>query len=346
MQNKIEYKFDKKELYFILTGIPVVTLIVLLAYSGYYGNVISAEMGAGVFTSFSSTLFIWLGCRTIATFLWRKYPWHINPVKHILVEIPLIVAYTLGIGFLINEINTSLFDIPAHEQGVQVMDIVFTLVITFFILSIHEGWFFFTNWKTSMVNEEKLKKENMESQLETLKNQLNPHFLFNTLNTLSTLIEEDKKTAIEYVERTADFFRSILSLKEKDIIPLAEELELIENFYHLQQKRYGENLHLKIEMPGNLKSTFVAPLTFQMLTENAIKHNIISKDNPLHIEIYAQDDYLLVRNNLQKRNDANPSSGIGLPNIIKRYGFLTSKPIEINKENETFTVKIPILREA
>ncbi len=322
----------------------MVTLIVAIAYSGYYSEFFSAETGASIITSFSSTVLIWLGCRAIAQYLWKKYPWHLYPVKHILVEIPLVIGYTTVAAFIVYLINFWLFPSSVKEEiSIMSMDIVFTFVITFFILSLHEGWYFFTEWKTSLVNEEKLKKENMESQLETLKNQINPHFLFNTLNTLTTLIEEDKKSAIQYVEQTADFFRSILSLKDKEVISLKEEMLLIENFYLLQQKRYGTNLQLLLNIPDEFYDTFVAPLTFQMLTENAIKHNIISKENPLHIAIFVNGDYLVVQNNLQKRVDGNPSSGIGLANITKRYSFLTQRSIEISQDDGYFTVKIPIL---
>ena len=181
------------------------------------------------------------------------------------------------------------------------------------------------------------------SQYETLKSQINPHFLFNNLNTLANLIEENPKRAVEYVQQTADYYRSILSLRDKEVINLSEELELIRTFYELQSNRYGENLTMKIAIPDRYLDSLVAPLTLQMLIENAIKHNIISKDKPLTIDVTASDEYISVVNNIQKRDQEQPSNGFGLKNITDRYSFFTSKKVEVIENDSTFTVRIPIL---
>ena len=190
---------------------------------------------------------------------------------------------------------------------------------------------------------EKLEKENIKSQYETLKSQINPHFLFNNLNTLASLIEENPRLAVDYVQKTADYYRSILNLKDKEIITIEEELVMIRTFFNLQSNRYGDNLRYSINIPENQLYNFIAPLTLQMLVENAIKHNIISKDKPLTIDIFYHDGYLKVSNNLQKRDLDESSNQIGLKNITARYSFLTSKTVEITENESTFTVSIPIL---
>jgi len=190
---------------------------------------------------------------------------------------------------------------------------------------------------------EKLEMENVQSQYETLKSQISPHFLFNNLNTLANLIEEEPKLAVEYVQRTADYYRNILGLKDRDVIPLEEELKLIEDYYFLQRKRFGTNLNLHIDVPSHSMQTVVAPLTIQMLFENAIKHNIISKDKPLNISIRVNDEHIVVENNLQPRENEEYSSRIGLQNISNRYRFLSGKDVIISQNGATFTVKIPVL---
>jgi LytS/YehU family sensor histidine kinase len=198
-------------------------------------------------------------------------------------------------------------------------------------------------WKETLTKTEKLEKENIKSQYETLKSQINPHFLFNNLNTLASLIEENPKMAVDYVQKTADYYRSILFLKDKEIITIEEELELIRTFFKLQSNRYGDNLKYTINIPANQLHNFVAPLTLQMLVENAIKHNIISRDKPLIINILTKDDSIVVSNNFQKRDLDQASNKLGLKNICDRYSFLTSKKVEIIENTSNFTVSIPIL---
>lgn len=190
-----------------------------------------------------------------------------------------------------------------------------------------------------------LKKERIESQLELLKSQINPHFLFNNFNTLAALIEEDSDLAIEYVERLSDFYRSILHYREKDMIRIDEELELIRNYEFLLQKRYGNNLKLTIHPNGTSHELFIVPLTLQMLVENAVKHNIISKTKPLNIEISCDDDqYISVSNNIQKKITSEPSTGFGLQSIRSRYALLIHKKVQIEETETAFKVRIPILK--
>jgi LytS/YehU family sensor histidine kinase len=201
-------------------------------------------------------------------------------------------------------------------------------------------------WMRSEKRSQELEKESLLSQFETLKNQVNPHFLFNSFNTLITLIEEDKDVAVEYVQKLSDFFRIILQLRDKSIISIQEELELIKTYIFLQKKRYGENLILKNMITPNALSKGIAPLTLQMLVENAIKHNVIATGQPLHIEIVlTENNYIMVKNNLQKRMEEEPSAGLGLQNIRNRYKFLSDKAVETIVSSQYFSVAIPLLED-
>lgn len=191
---------------------------------------------------------------------------------------------------------------------------------------------------------EQQKKEKIEFQFQTLKSQVNPHFLFNSFNTLISVIEQDQDTAIEYVEKLSDFYRHILLYREKDVIPLKEELRLIDDYYFLQTKRFKDNFHLKINLPPEVSDANIPPLTLQLLVENAVKHNIISSEKPLTVEIFRENDMIGVRNNLQRKIDHEPSTGVGLTNIINRFRILTDREVKANETKEYFTVLIPILR--
>lgn len=192
---------------------------------------------------------------------------------------------------------------------------------------------------------ERLEKEKIQSQFETLRNQVNPHFLFNSFNTLVSEIEDDPKRAVEYVERLSDFFRSIVTYREKDLISLKEELNIIKDYLFIQRKRYGCAFAVDINItPEQENQYMIAPLTMQLLAENAVKHNAILKDKPLLLEMFIENDWLIVRNNINPKKQPEVSTRLGLQNIIKRYGLLTGKNVIINKNEKYFTVHIPIIK--
>ncbi|HZV69122.1 MAG TPA: two-component regulator propeller domain-containing protein [Saprospiraceae bacterium] len=193
-----------------------------------------------------------------------------------------------------------------------------------------------------------LKKEMIESQLQALKAQINPHFLFNSFNTLITIIDENTlrpAIAIEYVEKLSDFFRSILQYREQETIALEEEFELVQNFGYLLTKRYGTNLILHIDSAP--KEAFILPLTLQMLVENAVKHNVIAENKPLDVFITVDEDqYITVKNNLQPKSKTEPSTQFGLQSIVRRYQLLSERKVIIEKDKDTFRVRIPIIKKS
>jgi LytS/YehU family sensor histidine kinase len=189
-----------------------------------------------------------------------------------------------------------------------------------------------------------LKKEKIESQYEALKSQINPHFLFNSFNTLITIIEEDPGLGVRYVEQLSDFYRSILQYREKELIPLAEEIQLVKSYFFLLKERFGDKLNLSIQLDEGQHS-YIVPLSLQMLVENAIKHNVVSSEKPLSIQIHTNEDqYLVVANNLQPKRTKEPSTGFGLNSIITRYALLTSNPVDVLEKEATFEVHIPLIK--
>lgn len=193
-----------------------------------------------------------------------------------------------------------------------------------------------------------LKKEMIESQLQALKAQINPHFLFNSFNTLITIIDENSlkpQVAIEYVEKLADFFRSILQYREQETVSLEEEWEMVQNFGYLLEKRYGSSLRLHLSKPP--KDAFILPMTLQMLVENAVKHNVISENKPLDVYITVDDDrYISVVNNLQPKTKPEPSTQFGLQSIIRRYQLMSERKVIVEKDQNTFKVRIPIINKS
>jgi ligand-binding sensor domain-containing protein len=192
---------------------------------------------------------------------------------------------------------------------------------------------------------ESIEKEKMEYQYETLKSQINPHFLFNSFNTLITIIDDDKEKAIDYVETLSDYFRSMLQYRDMDTITLKEELIIVNSYFYLQQKRYGKYVDLQIDIPDSwLYQYRVPPLSIQLLIENCIKHNAVSHETPLYINVIASErETLLINNNLNPKKQSDPSTGIGLENIINRFKILSNQEVYISKNDEIFTVEIPLI---
>ena len=192
----------------------------------------------------------------------------------------------------------------------------------------------------------RLEREKIKSQLDTLRSQINPHFLFNSFNTLISEIEEDPSTAVTYVEKLSDFYRSIVMNREKDLILLQEEMSIMQDYAFIQRKRYGKAIQVKNSItPDQEKQYYITPLALQLLIENAIKHNVVSLETPLNIELYInEEEYLVVKNAINKKLQEDKGSRMGLQNIRKRYELLSRKAVIIENDQQYFTVKIPLLK--
>lgn len=190
---------------------------------------------------------------------------------------------------------------------------------------------------------ETLEREKLLFQFQTLRSQVNPHFLFNSFSTLMSVIDENKDLAIEYVAKLSQFFRNILEYRDKDLIPLEEELKLIETYRYLQQQRYGKNFSLDINVGPEHRVTLIPPLTLQMLVENAIKHNVVSEDKPLEVKMYIEDNHLVVSNNLQRKKMVESSTGIGLMNIQNRYTLSGMVNVTVQETETEFMVRLPLI---
>ncbi len=336
-----KYLNDK---WLLIIGIPFVGIIMPLVFHKFSFDFLYTEGYRNAVLSLSTTITIWLVIRKIVTYLWKKFPWEKYPFKHIIWEFLLVTVSTLIIGYLNFMVYKYAGFVTMREDIDTSISISITLAITYLITSIHEAWFFYTQWNINLVKAQMLEKENVLSQYETLKTQVNPHFLFNTLNTLTTLIEEDPKKAVGFVEKTSDFLRSILSLKDLEMISLEHEKCIIETFCGLQKERFSENLKLEVRLSAESLKKNVPPLAVQMLIENAIKHNIISSDHPLSVMVSDCDASMIcVSNNLQVKKEKSPSSGIGLENIRNRYSLLSGANIEVNVTDTCFEVKLPLL---
>jgi LytS/YehU family sensor histidine kinase len=209
-------------------------------------------------------------------------------------------------------------------------------------LSLGAVIFGFLLWQTSLRREQKLREENLIFQNQTLKAQVNPHFLFNSLNTLSSLIVTNPETAEKFLARLSQIYRYITENSTLDKVFLEHELRFIHDYFFLHQIR-DEN---KIILDDTIRESgkyCILPVSLQVLVENAIKHNMATREKPLVIKIFLEGDMIVVKNNLQKMPGALKSTGIGLKNLSERIKLLTGKDIQVNESQNEFTVKMPLL---
>ncbi|MBU0487470.1 MAG: histidine kinase [Bacteroidetes bacterium] len=186
--------------------------------------------------------------------------------------------------------------------------------------------------------------ENIKAQFEMLKTQVNPHFLFNSLNVLSSLIHTNADAASQFIRDLSRVYRYVLDVKEMESQELSAEIEFLQSYIHLLEKRFDQNLTVEIDIPTEKARHRIVPMALQMLIENAIKHNVASRSKPLHISINTENEgYITVTNNLQPRDDSTESTGTGLANISGRYDYLTTRKVLLEKSNDTFSVKLPLL---
>ncbi len=195
---------------------------------------------------------------------------------------------------------------------------------------------------TQMENEH-LKLETSVAHFEALKQQVNPHFLFNSLNILKTMVKINDPKSEEYIVRLSDLYRNLLLSNQKGKASLEEELIVLNNYFFMLKARFEDKIQLIQRILPSENQVFIPPLTLQMLVENCVKHNIVSAEKPLQIELFQEGAYLVVRNNLQPKRSVEESSHIGLDNIRKRYRALTGKEIEVEKTDNYFTVRLPLI---
>ena len=219
----------------------------------------------------------------------------------------------------------------------------FVFRVNLFLHCINAIIFYHRRSKEAGLQIERFKKESIEAQFSALKNQLNPHFLFNSLNVLSNLIYKDTETSNEFITQLAEVYRYVLKNQDKKLIKLEEELAFIQSYIFLVKIRFQENLKIELNIKDERKTKYIAPSTLQILIENAIKHNEISKNKPLKVEIFTEGNYIVTENPVQKKQSKEESSNIGLTNIRNRYSFLSKENPVIVSSNGTFTVKIPLI---
>lgn len=332
-------KIDRRRLLYIIPVIAV--LIVLLTEWEEASTSFAFFVKKFVVATFITTT-IWLVDAIVFEKMVERYPEFKHTFKRVLLTVIGFVVCT----FIIYSIDCFficriVFNLPMYTNFVE--NVRITYVITALVYVIYECIFFYNNWKKTIIYAEQLKREHTIAQYESLKNQINPHFLFNSLNTLSAIIPMDADKAVDFVHKLSNSYRYLLKMKERELVPLDDELEFMHAYLFLIKSRYGDNIRITINEKIGGKASLLPPVSLQMLLENCIKHNVISKDKPLNIMIHIDQTSIAIHNNLQPKQMSEPSTGLGLENIKKRYAVLSDKTVVVNQTTEYFEVILPLL---
>lgn len=259
-------------------------------------------------------------------------------VLSFLVSIVVIFLLRIFEDVIVDGLSFSVFLSQEHMANYLVA-IIITLVVT---LAFH-AFYFYKAYAENKVKEQKVIAGTASAQFESLKNQIDPHFLFNSLNVLSSLIEENPDNAQKFTTSLSKIYRYVLEQKDKELVSVEEELSFAKTYMNLLKMRFENSISYELPTDFDNPEAKVVPLSLQLLLENTIKHNVVSEQKPLHIKIYIDNNYLIVENNLQKKEVLQDRKGVGLQNIVNRYGLISERKVLVEQTETAFKVKIPIL---
>ena len=333
---------------FLLGGIPLLSLFITvftLPATDWTGPMLLGHWGISLY--FTSGY--WLSNRLLWGELLSRFP---SPE-----QTPRRLWLLAGLALLTTIAASVVLFVPMHgllprsfpwALGALTEQVKFSLVPTVAVLTLYETMYFFEQWKTSLGRAEALGRAQNQAQLEALQSQLDPHFLFNNLNTLAALIEPGNAPAQDFVEQLADVYRYVLLAQGRATVPLAEELAFVDTYLALHKTRFRDNLRIETSLAPAALAQHVAPLSVQLLVENALKHNVASREHPLHLRLTATAEapgFLVVENTLQPRTAGfAPGTGTGLANVRRRYELLgAAQVVEAGAANGEFVVKLPLL---
>jgi len=328
---------------FLLLGIPVLAALELVPRGVYSQTPGWPWLGAyGVALLFTGAL--WLGNRHLWQWLLHRWPHPASTTRRRWWLAAAGLAYTVAASLGLSALLGYHLGLAAETREISL-----SLVSTFVVLLGYESQHFFEQWKVSLHRADQLAQAQTQAQLDALAQQLDPHFLFNSLNTLAALIEPANDDAQHYLEGLADVYRYVLLSRERPTVPLAEELAFVRTYVALQKVRFRENVRVSYDIPTPALARSVAPLSVQLLVENALKHNEASQARPLHLRLVADAEAtaLRIENTYQPRSAGlAPGTGTGLANVRQRYALLgAGQPVQVAQAGGTFTVVLPLLSE-
>ena len=323
------------------------SLLVVGSIVAYFVRVISGqfsrELNFILFWVFLGFMMLLIeGLYQINSLLNKRLPFRENIQRRIAVQMVSGAVYSLILRFLLYELGEPFLTMKLDSMFLAATWFLYILA-SIIVNSIFITDYFIDEWKVSLIKAERLEKEKTQVQFDNLKNQLNPHFLFNALTALNSLIFENQTLASQFLQHLSKVYRYVLQSKDKNFVTVQTELDFIQNYVFLVHTRFASMLTITFSIEAHSKEKAIVPVTLQILIENALKHNVADKDRPLAIRIETHDDYLVVSNNLQVRKLVETSNKQGLENLKSLYAFFTDKPVLIQSTDSEFSVSVPLV---
>jgi heme/copper-type cytochrome/quinol oxidase subunit 2 len=340
-------KFTLKELIRSL-GIGLLIFMIIILLNLIYGEKLVFDSHLGVRFLYTILYSVALGYSNQVVFVYldKVFDKERFSSKRIITGFLTSFIVTLFVIFLLRIFQDVLVEGRTFQEywhNEQLANYVFAIVMTFIILLSFYTFYIYKAYNENKLKEQKVIAGTASAQFESLKNQIDPHFLFNSLNVLSSLIEENPENAQRFTTSLSKIYRYVLEQKDKELVPVAEELAFAKTYMNLLKMRFENSITFELPEGYDNPEAKVVPLSLQLLLENTIKHNIVSEQKPLHITIAIANNYLIVSNNFQKKEVLQDRRGVGLQNIISRYAIITQRKVLINQTTSTFQVHIPIL---
>ncbi|MEM1328234.1 MAG: histidine kinase [Bacteroidota bacterium] len=339
--------FDDRKL--MLIGIPVLSLLIPVIFF-QVGIIELFKYGITEYIEHVIyTIVFWIFCRWLTIQLRKKYDRFDQIRKRLMVQALIKIPSIFLISLLIKppiELYYQLTERPnvCNPDLVQALSAIYFL--TLFVFLLYETIYYIAQYKQALEEKNQLQLAHVQGQLDNLRNQINPHFLFNSLNTLMNLIPMDSDRAMNYLDKLSRFYRYVVSNRSQTLTSLQEELNVTRIYADLLKERFQDAIH--IQLPEKVPyDTQILPLSLQLLIENAVKHNIVSHKRPLRIEVAIDEagEYLWVHNNIQKKIQEVSSTGMGLSNIKERFAFFTEAEVETIDDGQQFSVGLPFVHQ-
>lgn len=338
--------FNHKYRYFFILGLAVYTYLNTVLCEVYRYFNIEIEWYVAFGTIFLTTFFIWEGSRLLEPLFKKQVIRQKNKLKALFGFFAVAGVFTTFITLaLVFFVSMVLHNYSFNQTIIPLkLNLIYAWLANLLFHLVNAIMFYFTEYKTKWMEAEELKRMSAQAELQLVKSQINPHFLFNNLNVLSALVMKNNDEANRFIEEFSKVYRYILSNHDKELVDIKTELDFIKPYIFLLQKRFSDGLDVTINVPQRYENFYIIPASLQMLIENAIKHNIISKNKPLHIDVHINgNNTIVVSNNLQLRESVDGSTKIGLANIIKRYWLVSGRNVEVKQDDDDFTVTLPLL---
>ena len=329
----------------IISLLIFLTLLILRVITG---NTISFDSGLAInfgYTMLYSMLLYFVNAG-LFIYLDQVYKNDRFTKKRLLVGFLSSFVISIAIIFLLRIFEDVLIEGRTFEEFTDrenAANYLVAIVITLIVTLVFHAFYFYKAYNENRVKEQKVIAGTANAKFESLKNQIDPHFLFNSLNVLSSLIEENQENAQRFTTSLSKIYRYVLEQKDKELVTLEEELAFAKTYMNLLKMRFENSISYELPEKYDYPEAKVVPLSLQLLLENTIKHNVVSEQKPLHIKIYLEDNYLIVENNLQKKEVLQDRRGVGLQNIVDRYALISERKVLIEENNHFFKIKIPIL---